>query len=352
MSSKGWLHWIARRRRSRWLSVGYLRGVSRYLVTGATGFIGSELVKQLVSRGHQVAALVRSPDKATVLAALGVELHTGDITDRDSLRAPMTGVDGVFHVAAWYKIGVRDPLAERINVDGTRHVLETMCELGVAKGVYASTVAVLGNTRGELVDETYFSPGPFLSEYDRTKWKAHYEVAVPMARDGLPLVIAMPGLVYGPGDTSAVHTSLVQLLRGRLPVTPSGSTYCWGYVEDTARGLIQAMEAGRPGESYLLTGPRHSFDEAFDLAARLAGKRAPFLHPGPTIMRMAASVTRGLERLDLHGPYSAEALRLLAGTTWIARNDKARQELGFSPRSLEDGLRPTIEHELRALGMA
>jgi nucleoside-diphosphate-sugar epimerase len=326
--------------------------VPRYFVTGATGFIGSELVKQLVSRGHQVSALIRSPEKAAILAMLGVELHTGDITVRETLRAPMKGADGVFHVAAWYKIGEREPLAERINVDGTRHVLETMRELGVPKGVYASTVAVHGDTRGELVDETYYSSGPFLSEYDRTKWKAHYEVALPMARAGLPLVIAMPGLVYGPGDTSAVHTSLAQLLRGRLAVAPSRCTFCWGYVEDTARGFIQAMETGRAGESYLLTGPTHDFDEAFDLAARIASKRAPFLHPGPTIMRVAAALTRLLERFDLHGPYPAETLRLMAGTTWIARSDKARQELGFNPRSLEDGLRPTIEHELRALGMA
>jgi nucleoside-diphosphate-sugar epimerase len=326
--------------------------VPRYCVTGATGFIGSELVKQLVSRGHQVSALVRSPQKATILATLGVELHTGDITERETLRAPMKGADGVFHVAAWYKIGQREPLAERINVDGTRHVLETMRELGVPKGVYASTVAVHGDTRGVLVDESYYSSGPFLSEYDRTKWKAHYEVALPMARAGLPLVIAMPGLVYGPGDTSAVHDSLAQLLRGRLAVAPSRCTFCWGYVEDTARGFIQAMEAGRAGESYLLTGPPHDYDEALDLAARIAHKRAPFLHPGPTIMRVAAALTRLLERFDLHGPYPAETLRLMAGTTWIARNDKAREELGFSPRSLEDGLRPTIEHEFRVLGMA
>lgn len=324
----------------------------RYFVTGATGFIGGELVKQLVGRGHQVVALVRSPDRTSVLRALGVELHTGDIVDRESLRAPMMGADGVFHVAAWYKIGQRDPRAERINVDGTRHVLETMREVGVPKGVYTSTVGVFGDTHGELVDERYFARGPFLTEYDRTKWKAHYEVALPMIDSGLPLVIAMPGLVYGPGDTSGVRTSLVQLLRGRLPVTPSGSAYCWGYIEDTARGLIQAMEAGRTGQSYLLTGPVHDFDAAFDVAARLANRRPPLLHPGPIFMRMAAAAARVLESVGLRLPYSSEALRLLAGSTWIATSEKAQGELGFRPRPLEDGLRATIEHELRALGMA
>lgn len=326
--------------------------MSRYFVTGATGFIGGELVKQLVGRGHQVVALVRSLERAGLLGALGVELHAGDITNRESLRAPMARVDGVFHVAAWYRLGQREPRAEEINVGGTRYVLETMRDVGVPKGVYTSTVGVFGDTHGVLVDEQCFTNGPFLTEYDRTKWRAHYEVAVPLMEQGLPLVIAMPGLVYGPGDSSGVHTSLSQLLRGRLPIVPSGAQYCWGYIEDTARGLIQAMEAGRVGQSYLLTGPVHAFDEAIALAARLANCRRPMLRPGPGVMRIAAGLAGMLERVHLRLPYSAEALRMLAGTTWIASSDKAQRELGFSPRTLEEGLRPTIEHELRVLGMA
>src|ERR687897_3829640 len=100
--------------------------MARYFVTGATGFLGSELTKQLISKGHQAVALVRNPSKASLLRTLGVHLHEGDITDRESLRAPMTGVDGVFHCAAWYKVGVDPTEAERTNVEGTRLVLETM----------------------------------------------------------------------------------------------------------------------------------------------------------------------------------------------------------------------------------
>jgi dihydroflavonol-4-reductase len=324
------------------------------LVTGATGFLGGELVKQLIGRGHQVVALVRSADKASFLKILGVDVHIGDITDRDTLRAPMENVDGVFHVAAWYKIGVRgeQSSAERINVEGTRNVLETARDLGIARVVYTSTVGVFGDTHRRLVDENYYAPGPFLTEYDRTKWIAHYEVALPMARAGLPLVIAMPGAVYGPGDTSAIHATLVQLLRGRLYATPRGVQFCWAYVADVARGLQLAMDVGRVGESYLLTGPVHEFEEAFDLAARLANKRTPFFHPRPWTMRAAAAFEGLLERWDVHGPVPAETLRLMAGTSWIASSAKAERELGFSARPLEEGLRHTIEHELRQLGMA
>ena len=326
----------------------------RYFVTGASGFVGAELVKQLIGRGHQVAALVRSPEKASLLKSLGVELFTGDITDRDSLRAPMTGADGVFHVAAWYKIGVRKAaeIAEATNVGGTRNVLETARELNIPKVVYTSTVGVFGDTRGHLVDETYYSHGPFLTEYDRSKWVAHYEVAVPLAQSGMPLVIVMPGLVYGPGDTSAVHSTLVQLLRKRLFMTPRGVSFAWGYIEDIGRGLRQAMEQGRVGECYLLTGPVHTFEEAFAKAAAIAKRRPPMLHPPPAIMRAASALTRRLERWDLHAPYPSETLRLMAGTTWIGSSAKAVAELGFTARPLEEGLRHTIEHELRQLGMA
>jgi nucleoside-diphosphate-sugar epimerase len=327
--------------------------MAKYFVTGATGFVGGEIVKQLIGRGHKVAALVRSPQKASMLKALGVEIHAGDITDRESLRAPMTGADGIFHVAAWYKIGVREPLADQINVDGTRNVLKTMKMLEIPRGVYTSTVAVFSDTRGAVPDETYRYEGSHLSEYDRTKWIAHYRVALPKIEDGLPLMIVMPGLVYGPGDTSGMHTALVDLLRSRLPMTPAKTAFCWAHVEDTARGHILAMEKGRPGETYIITGPRHTFESAFDLAASIAKVRAPLFHAGPTAMRgLAAVMSAAQQFVTLPPALTPEALRVIAGTTYFGSNEKAVRELGFSPRPLEEGLAQTIEHELRALGRA
>lgn len=328
--------------------------MARYFVTGATGFLGSELVKQLIGRGHRIAALIRTPAKATLLKTLGVELFTGDITDRESLRAPMQGCDGVFHVAAWYKIGVRNgaAVADRVNAEGTRNVLDIARELAIPRIVYTSSVVVLGDTRGRVVDESHYSRGPFLTAYDRSKWNAHYEVALPMMRDGAPIIIAMPGTIYGPGDSSAIYRSLVQLLRGRLFVTPRATAFSWTYVADAARGLRQAMDAGVVGESYLLTGPVHTVQEVFAMAARIAGRRPPPIHPRPMTLRILAAVAGLFERRDLRFPYSSEELRFLAGTTWLGSSAKAQQALGFSARPVEEGLRHTIEHELRQLGMS
>src|ERR1700680_2266655 len=164
----------------------------KYFVTGATGFIGGRVASQLALAGHSVVALARTPSKAHDLVKSGVIVHAGDIANKESLRAPMTGVDGVFHIAGWYKIGMRDPSPGRIiNVEGTRNVLEMMKELRIAKGVYTSTLAINGDTHGKLVDESCRAGGPWLSEYDRTKWVAHYEIAEHMMRAGLPLVIVM-----------------------------------------------------------------------------------------------------------------------------------------------------------------
>ncbi len=326
----------------------------RYLVTGATGFIGGRLACQLLEAGHEVVTVARTPGKATDLVALGVSVHKGDITDKESLRSPMKGVDGVFHVAAWYRVGARDKSpAEHINVQGTRNVFEVMSDLGIEKGVYTSTLAVFSNTRGHLVDENYRYDGPHLSEYDRTKWAAHYEVALPMIEQGLPLVIVQPGVVYGPGDTSQTHGLWVNYLRRRLLSIPAGAAYCWGHVEDTARGHVLAMERGEPGESYIIAGPAHTIKEALDIAETITGIPAPRLQLRPSVTRSAATLAALAERVvSLPDIYTPEALRSSAGVTYIGSNKKARQELGFAPRALSDGLPEVLSYEMQRLGMS
>ncbi len=317
----------------------------KYFLTGATGFIGGKLAKRLLSEGHTLNALIRDPDKAQVLQNPGIRLFKGDITDKSSLYEPMKGVDGVFHVAAWYKVGVKDKsMAYAINVNGTRNVLEVMKELEINKGVYTSTLAVNSDTGGKIVDERYRYDGPHLSVYDRTKWQAHYEVAVPMMQQGLPLVIVQPGLVYGPGDTSAAAETFRQYLKGKLPILPSKTAYNWGYIDDIVTAHILAMEQGRAGENYIIGGPVHSLTEAMALAERITGIKAPGMKLSPGVMKATAALVGFFERfLPIPELYSAEILRATAGVTYIGDNGKARHELGYNPRPLEEGLRETLQ---------
>ena len=323
----------------------------KYFVTGATGFVGSHVVRQLVNAGHEVVAVVRNPAKAQGLTRLGVTIAQGDVTDKESMREPMRGTDGVFHIAGWYKVGVKDKSdGVKINVDGTRNVLELMKELGIQKGVYTSTLAVNSDTHGQIVDETYRFTGKHLSEYDRTKWVAHYEVADPMIAAGLPLVIVLPGVIYGPEDTSSIHTTFIQYLQGKLPIVPARTAFSWAHVDDIARGHILAMEQGVVGESYIIAGPTHTLVEALHVAENITGIPAPRNIASPAMMKAMAGVMDVVEKVvPVPEAYSSEYLRVSAGATYIGSNARAKRELGYNPRSLKEGLTETLQHELRLL---
>lgn len=314
-------------------------------MTGATGFVGGAVARRLAADGHVVRALVRSPERAHDLARLGVEIHPGDITNKASLRAPMTGVDAVMHIAAWYKLGVPGGSAEAraVNVDGTRHVLETMTELGVPKGVYTSTIAIYSDTRGRVVDETTRRyDGPYLSRYEATKAEAH-RVAESFIAAGLPLVVVLPGAVYGPGDTSALATLWRRLLARNLPPLPARTAQCWGFIDDIAAGHTLALEKGRPGRSYILAGPAHTLAEAVEMAAHLTGIQPPRRYLPPWVLKAAAHMTGPLGALvRLPSEFTPEALRTLAGVTYLGSGMRARRELGWRARPLLDGLAETL----------
>lgn len=320
----------------------------KYFVTGATGFVGGVLAKKLREAGHEVNASVRSPEKAKELHAIGVNLFKGDVTEKESMRAAMTGVDGVYHVAGWYKVGTRDKRGGvQVNINGTRNVLELMQELKIPKGVYTSTLAINSDTKGVLADETYHFTGEHLSEYDRTKAEAH-KIADEFIAKGLPLVIVQPGLIYGPGDTSSVRASLLNLFKGRLPMLPRQTAYNWAHVEDIVQGHILAMEKGMVGESYIVCGEKYELYEAFKLAAQTAGVRAP-LAAAPAMMKAMSVLVKPVDAF-MPESYTSEGLRIISGVTYIGDNSKAKRELGYSPRPMSDGWVETVRHEMKLLG--
>jgi nucleoside-diphosphate-sugar epimerase len=325
----------------------------RYFITGATGFVGGRIARQLRAAGHDVVAVVRSPAKAADLQALGVTLAAGDVTDKQSMAAAMQGVDGVFHVAGWYKVGAgRRAGAEgqAINVDGTRNVLALMEELAIPRGVYTSTLAINSDTHGKLVDESYRFRGEHLSAYDRTKAAAH-AVAEQFIARGLPLVVLMPGLIYGPGDTSSVRTTLVQYLQRKLPAIPQRTAYSWAHVDDIAAVHIQALAQSKAEETYMVAGPAHTLVEALQMAQEITGIPAPASLPPALFGAMARLAALAEPLVKLPDLYTSEGLRVLAGVTYIGDAAKASAELGWRPRPLREGLAETLEHEMKLLKM-
>jgi nucleoside-diphosphate-sugar epimerase len=325
----------------------------KYFVTGATGFLGGHLARILREQGHDVIALVRTPSKAATLKELGVQLAEGDITDKASLRDPMQGVDGVYHVAAWYKVGQRDSsMAYDINVNGTRNVLEVMRDLSIPKAVYTSSLVVFGDTQGQKRDENYRYDGKHLSVYDQTKWQAHHKVALPMIKEGLPLVIVQAGTIYGIGDTSDIHDFVLQYLQRKAPMLPKGFTACWAHVEDIVQGHLAAMEKGKVGETYNICGDCHSIIEFFQTAEKITGVPAPRIHVPPVVFKTMTPLMSLIEKvIPLPPAYTSEGMRVVAGVTYLGDNSKARRELGFNPRPLEEGLREVLAHEMKLLGI-
>lgn len=318
----------------------------KYFVTGATGFVGGVLVSQLKQSDHEVVCIVRNPSKAENLTSLGVKIVKGDVTDKESMREAMKGCDGVFHVAGWYKIGAKDKSeGQKINVDGTRNVLELAKELAIPKIVYTSTLAINSDTHGTSPDESFHFTGSHISEYDKTKAAAH-TIAVQFIKEGLPLVILMPGLIYGPNGTSMSDEALRLYLQKKLPLIPTQSAYCWAHVADVADAHRLAMEKAAPGTTYIIAGPKHSLVEAFQLAKRITGIRTPLAVP-PIMLKITAFFSSLVEGfIPLPEMYRSEALRVQAGVTYLGDNSKAVRELGYRPRSLEEGLKQTLEFEL------
>jgi nucleoside-diphosphate-sugar epimerase len=321
----------------------------KYFLTGATGFVGGSLAKQLRNAGHEVIAIVRNPDKAGDLKSIGVTVIKGDVTDKESMREAMRGCDGVYHVAGWYKVGAKDKTqGYQINVVGTKNVLELMKELSIPKGVYTSTLAINSDTHGELKDESYHFTGKHISEYDKTKAEAH-TIAEQFIKEGLPLVIVMPGLIYGPDGTSMSDDALRLFLQKKLPMIPSKSAYSWAHVDDIAHAHILGMEKAKPGSKYIICGPSHTFSEGLSIASKLTGIKKPMVVP-PVLLKVTAFFSALVEGfLPLPDMYRSEALRVQAGVTYLGDNSKAKKELGYNPRSLEQGLNETLAYELAKL---
>jgi len=318
-----------------------------YFVTGATGFLGGYVTAQLLEGGHAVTALVDDRDQARDIAEYGVRPHLAAITDKEALRRGLRQVDGVFHIAG-HRIGFRErKTAEAINVAGTRNVLELVREHGIHRAVVTSTISVFSDTKGQVVDESFRFTGEHITTYDRIKAAVHYDVALPMMEKGLPAILLMPGVIYGPRDTSLMADVLMKYLVGRTRFISAATAYCWAHVEDVARAHLQAMQFGKPGESYIVGGDPHPVREVLTRAGTLVGRRMPPIPLPRWSVVPVATLARGLAAVLPAMRPTADRLRVATGVTYLASDSKARAELGFAPRTIDDGLPATVEWLLR-----
>jgi len=314
----------------------------RIVVTGGAGLVGRAVVRLLRGRGDAVVVLVRDPRRAAFLADMGAELVESDLSDVAKLAEVLGGADALIHAAGSYRLGI--PRSDRgamwdANVGTTTRLLDAAEAAGTPRIVYVSTGNVYGNTHGATVDESYqrnLDEG-FLSWYDETKYGAH-EVAEQRIAAGAPIVIVLPSQVYGPGDRSDFGAQVQLAHDGKLTYRAlTGVRLGLVQADDLAAGIVAALDRGRIGERYNLSGPQGSLDEAEAIAARLGGHRLPRLHIPDGALRLMAPLGRLMGQPNLR-----ELVTASSNVTYLFSPAKAEAELGFRTRDLETGLRDTF----------
>ena len=318
----------------------------RALVTGGTGFVGANLVRELLADGDHVRVLARPGGDRRALADCDVEIAEGDLLDPASVRRAVAGVERVFHVAADYRLWAPDPAALfRANVDGTRHVLEAAVAAGVERIVYTSTVGALGIPKdGSPGDEqTPVSLADMVGPYKASKFVAE-EVAREFAARGAPVIIVNPSAPVGPWDVKPTPTGqmIVDFLRGKmLGSLDTGLNVV--HVRDVARGHILAAQRGRPGERYVLGHVNLTLLEIFQALARLTGLAAPRFRVPYAVAWLAAAGMEGVARLIGGTPAVPLTAVRMARKRMFFSADKAVRELGLPQTPVERALGDAVD---------
>ena len=315
------------------------------LVTGATGFVGSHVARQLLAGGHRVRVLVRRSSNLQALDGLAVERAEGDLSDLISLDRAMRGVRGVFHVAADYRLWARNP--EEIyatNVEGTRRLFEVAAQAGVEKIVYTSTVATIAvPSRGPLPnEETRATLDQMIGHYKRSKFLAELE-AVKAAAAGVPIVIVNPTAPVGPGDWKPTPTGriILDFLNGKMPAYVDTGLNVVG-VEEVATGHLLAAERGRIGERYILGARNMTLREILGTLATITGRPAPRVRLPHAVALAAGYADAAISRLTGRDPQiPVEGVKMSRHRMFVA-SDKAERELGFKPSAVEPALAAAV----------
>ena len=314
------------------------------LVTGATGFVGSHLTRQLLDAGHDVRALYRSSGKLAILDGLPVEPILGDLDDVESLKRACDGCDVVFHVAAkadYWKDDDRDALW-RINVDGTLNVLDAAKSASVRRVVFTSSASTIGiRADGQPADETRaFNLPPERFWYAWTKAQAE-AIAAEFAADGQDVVTLNPTVVIGPGDLNAISGSfIIETARYRWATPVSSGALAVIDARDVARAHVIAMQRGRSGERYILNAANLSYRQWYDMIAAACDVRAPMLLTPDWLLEPTARLIKTLRRLGIQTPMDENQVRL-GGSRVVFDGEKANRELCAPQIDIATSLRDT-----------
>ena len=319
----------------------------RFLVTGASGFVGSAVLRQLLARDAEVRVLIRTASDHANISGLPVQTVTGDLEDSVSLKRAVRGIEGLFHVAADYRIWVPDAAAMmRTNVDGTHALMLAALEEGVERIVYTSSVAALGiSDLPSGGDETTPSTlEDMIGPYKRAKFLAE-EAVKALIRDGnLPAVIVNPSTPIGPRDIKPTPTGrmIVEAAKGKIPAyLDTGLNIV--HVDDVAAGHLAAFDHGKVGELYILGGRNMTLKEILDQVARVTGRPAPkFRLPHGLVLPIAHIVDGAAKLTGGSEPFITVDSVKMAKKRMYFNSAKAGDTLGYQPRPAEQAIADAV----------
>lgn len=322
-------------------------------VTGATGLLGNNLVRELVSRGARVKALVRSMEKGRQQfgATEGVELIAGDMTDVTAFAEHLQGCDILFHTAAYfrdnYKGGSHWPKLKAINVEGTRHLLEQAYRAGLRRFIHTSSIAVLNGEPGQPIDETCLRHPEDADDYYRSKIMADEEVLTFLSEHPeMNGSLILPGWMWGPGDLGPTSSGQLanDVIQGKLPGLVTGS-FSVVDARDVALAMILAAERGQRGERYLAAGQHMTMQQLVPLLGDIAGVKTPTRTLPLPFLYLLASLQEAYARLSGKPVLlSLATVRLMVKEANRSHFNHAKSErdLGLTFRPLEQTLQDTV----------
>jgi dihydroflavonol-4-reductase len=314
------------------------------LVTGAAGFLGSHVARQLVARGDRVRVLMRPSSNNRAISDLSLEYVTGDLRDAASLDRAMAGAKRVFHVAADYRLWAKNP--QEIydsNVGGTKNLLAAAEKAGIEQLIYTSTVATIAVDRPELPNESTDSKlEEMIGHYKRSKWMAEQEVRR-AAKEGLPVILAMPTTPVGPWDWKPTPTGkiILDFVNGKMPgYVETGLNFVG--VEECAAGHLLVSERGKIGERYLLGAENLTLKDLLDVLARITGLRAPAMKIPHGVALGVAYVESAFSRLIGREPgIPVEGVKIAQHKMFVDCS-RAKTELGFQPGPVAGALERAV----------
>ena len=322
--------------------------MKKVFVSGATGFIGIQLVKRLIDSGIKVHALYRSEAKADLIRIEGVTLFKGDIMDKQCLSLAMKGCSQAYHVAAYAAVWSKDPtLFSRFNVDGTLNVLEAARLTGVDRIVVTSTAGILGPSEKEPVNENSPVPSSFFTLYEDSKYKMEQELK--LLNNSTPeVVIVNPTRVYGPGflsKSNGMSLMIKKYIAGSWRFIPGDGKRMgnYVYVEDVVSGHLLAMEKGTPGERYVLGGEDISYNQLFDFVRSSSGVSKRLFHINVQLLFFAAGLFSILSKITGKPPLIVPSWVRKLTHNWIVSSEKAIKGLGYAPMNAKEGIDRTVQ---------